>query len=54
MSVPPALVAEMVTLYDPGTVGVPEINPVVEFKVSPVGKGDAPKDVAGGLLSVVI
>ena len=35
--VPPALVALIVTLNDPVTVGVPEINPVVALMLSPVG-----------------
>ena len=36
--VPPKLVAEIVTLNVPTTVGVPEITPVEVFKVKPAGK----------------
>jgi hypothetical protein len=36
--VPAALLAEIVTLVVPGTVGVPEILPVLVLSVSPVGR----------------
>ena len=40
--VPPPLVALIVTVDDPATVGVPEINPVEAFTVSPAGNPVAP------------
>ena len=56
LPVPPALVALMVTLYGlPASVpaaGVPEINPVLVFTVSPAGSPVALKLV--GLLVAVI
>jgi hypothetical protein len=39
--VPPALVALIVTLYTPPTVGVPEISPVLVFTLRPGGSGVA-------------
>ena len=52
LPVPPALVALMVTVYVPAVVGVPEINPVLVFTVSPPGSPVALKLV--GLLVAVI
>ena len=52
LPVPPALVALMVTVYVPAVVGVPEINPVLVFTVSPPGRPVALKLV--GLLVAVI
>jgi hypothetical protein len=43
--VPSELVAEMETLNVPATVGVPEINPVPEFTVTPAGKPVAAKEM---------
>jgi hypothetical protein len=37
--VPPALVALIVTLYTPPTVGVPEMRPVLVFTLRPGGSG---------------
>ena len=39
--VPPALVALIVTLYTPPTVGVPEMSPVLVFTLRPGGSGVA-------------
>jgi len=50
--VPPALVALRVTVYVPAVVGVPEINPVLVFTVSPPGSPVALKLV--GLLIAII
>ena len=52
LPVPPALVALRVTVYVPAVVGVPEINPVLVFTVSPPGSPVALKLV--GLLVAVI
>jgi len=52
LPVPPALVALMETQYVPAVVGVPEINPVLVFTVSPAGSPVALKLV--GLLVAVI
>jgi hypothetical protein len=37
--VPPELVALIVTLYTPPTVGVPEMSPVLVFTLRPAGNG---------------
>ncbi len=37
--VPPALVALIVTVYTPPTVGVPEMSPVLVFTLRPGGSG---------------
>ena len=50
--VPPALEAERVTLFVPGTVGIPEINPVLGLFDKPAGRLLAPYEV--GLLEAVI
>jgi len=42
LPVPLTLVALSVTFDVPGAVGVPEINPVVLFTVSPLGNPVAP------------
>ena len=42
LPVPPAFVALSVTVEVPAAVGVPEINPVAVFTVSPAGKPVAP------------
>ncbi len=42
LPVPPALLAEMVTLLVPVTVGVPLITPVLVLMLSPVGNPVAP------------
>ena len=52
LPVPPGLVALIVTVYVPGVVGVPEINPVLVFTVKPAGRPVALKLV--GLLVAVI
>ena len=52
LPVPPAFVALMVTLVLPAAVGVPEINPLVEFTLKPAGRPVAPNEVA--LLLAVI
>ena len=50
--VPPVLVAEMVTLVVPATVGVPVIAPVAVLITSPVGRLVAANEV--GMLDAVI
>ena len=50
--VPSALAAEMVTVYSPGTVGVPEIIPVAVSTARPAGKPLAPNDVGLLLASI--
>ena len=50
--VPTALVAVTTVSVTPGVRGVPEITPVLEFKVKPAGKGIAVKLV--GLFVAVI
>lgn len=52
LSLPVALVAVTVTLVLATTVGVPEIKPVLVFKLSPAGSADELKLV--GLLRAVI
>ena len=42
VSVPPALVAEIVMLEVPAVVGVPEMTPVVVLMLSPAGRPVAP------------
>lgn len=39
LPVPPALVALIVTVYTPPTVGVPEMSPVLVFTLRPGGSG---------------
>ena len=50
--VPPALMAEIVTVVTTEEVGLPEMIPEVEFTLKPAGKLLAPKEV--GLLDAVI
>ncbi len=50
--VPPEFVALITTDELPAVVGVPAINPVVEFTLSPAGRPAAPNEVA--LLLAVI
>ena len=38
LPVPVALIADTVTLLEPTAVGVPEITPVLVFKLRPAGK----------------
>ena len=45
--VPLPLVALSPILYVPAAVGVPEIRPVVELKLSPGGMGVAPQTLIG-------
>ena len=53
LPVPVALVADTVTEVDPTVVGVPEITPVLTFKVSPAGSPGALKPV-GELVAVIV
>ena len=50
--VPPVLVALMVAVESPSTVGVPEIRPVVALTLKPAGKPDEPNE-AGLLLAAI-
>ena len=50
--VPPELVALMVEVESPSTIGVPEIKPVAESTLKPAGNPDAPNEV--GLLLAAI
>jgi hypothetical protein len=55
VEVPPKeLLAVTVTTFVPATEGVPEINPLEEFRLSPVGKFvETPKEL-GELLAVMV
>ena len=50
--VPPAFVADSVTVRTPAWVVVPEIRPVVESTISPVGRLAAPK-LVGELFAAI-
>ena len=52
LPVPPLLVALSVTVETAAPVGVPEINPVAVFTVSPAGNPAAPK-LVGALVAVI-
>ena len=43
LSVPPALLAESVTVLVPAVVGLPEMTPVSKLRVKPTGRLVAPK-----------
>jgi hypothetical protein len=55
LEVPPKeLLAVTVTTFVPATEGVPEINPLEEFRLSPVGKFVETLKELGELLAVMV